>query len=115
MGFNFLDYRPSKNVFNFFFINLLLLLIKILKIFPFSSSTKKMTTIYKDNTDEMILFTKGAPENLLPKCDYYIDDKGITQVMNEEFRERITNIVIKNFSRQSLRTVLLAYSRNIGF
>ena len=35
---------------------------------PFDSVRKRMTTLHKSDSDQLIAFTKGAPESILPLC-----------------------------------------------
>lgn len=42
--------------------------------FPFDSSRKLMTSVYKLNDEQAIVFTKGAPENVLGRCSGVSDD-----------------------------------------
>lgn len=51
---------------------------------PFNSARKKMTTVYKyPNKDRWVLFSKGAPEFLLPNCKYIIKEDGRMESLNE--------------------------------
>jgi Ca2+-transporting ATPase len=56
-GYNFKTLRNKDNM---------------LKIFPFSSEAKKMTTIYKYDK-KIYVCTKGAPEYLMQNCTQFID------------------------------------------
>ena len=47
-----------------------------LKVFPFSSSKKKMATVYQDDKGVIYVFVKGAPDFLLPYCTKYVDKNG---------------------------------------
>jgi len=46
------------------------------KIVPFSSDRKRMSTIYKVEQGYR-LFSKGAPDLMLDKCKKYIGENGI--------------------------------------
>lgn len=55
-GYSYENYRPSD---------------KILKILPFNSARKKMTTIYQIDQNRVRCFLKGASEVILEQCVYY--------------------------------------------
>ena len=77
---------------------------------PFNSARKKMTTVYKyPRKDKWTLFSKGAPEFLLPNCKYVVGDDGRLEDINEEIEAQI-KLKISSFASDSLRTLLLAYS-----
>lgn len=61
-GFNYNKYRPTE---------------KIKKLFPFSSTTKKMTVVYQLDDDLIRVFSKGAPDVLLERCSEYINENGV--------------------------------------
>jgi Ca2+ transporting ATPase len=44
----------------------------ILKVFPFSSSRKKMGVVYQDDKGSKFVFVKGAPDFMMPYCTKYI-------------------------------------------
>ena len=48
---------------------------KMLKVFPFSSKIKSMSTI-ADIDGKVYTFTKGAPDFVLPSCTHYINAHG---------------------------------------
>jgi P-type Ca2+ transporter type 2B len=53
----------------------------IQKTFPFSSSKKKMCTVYKEDKGPAYCFVKGAPDFLLPYCTKFINKTGhVTKV-----------------------------------
>jgi len=63
---------------------------KMLVEFPFDSDVKKMSVIYKEmHSDKMFAFTKGAVERVIASCTSYVDSKGESIEMTEEFREEI--------------------------
>ena len=74
---------------------------------PFNSSRKKMTTIYKyPKKDKWVLFSKGAPEFLLPHCKYIIRADGRLEAITEETEELLKS-KLSFFACESLRTLLL--------
>ncbi|MFH0929419.1 MAG: HAD-IC family P-type ATPase [Candidatus Aenigmatarchaeota archaeon] len=70
---------------------------------PFSSERKKMTTIHKIGND-VVAYTKGAPETILNDCDkMYVSRK-----LGSNDRETILKTVRK-LSSQGLRVLAFAY------
>ncbi|SMR49210.1 unnamed protein product [Zymoseptoria tritici ST99CH_1E4] len=60
-----------------------------------------------DSTDSALLFVKGAPDILLPRCARYVDADGVTQSLSVEEKRRLEEI--KDYwSSQGKRVVLLA-------
>lgn len=81
---------------------------KLIQEFPFDSSVKKMSVIYKDtndNTDSYQVFSKGAVERMIEACKYTND--GVT-LMRAEERTEIEDHVL-SLSSQGLR--VLAFAR----
>jgi Ca2+-transporting ATPase len=74
--------------------------------YPFSSKRKMMSVIYKQDSNYFV-FSKGAPEILLKKCNkIYINNKIIS--LNEKLRQDILE-KNKEFASQSLRVIALAF------
>lgn len=80
---------------------------QVIKIYPFSSETKSMTSIINDNKKVMI-FSKGAPDFLLKNCGFYLNTEGKPIPINEGFKQTLTG-KLKEFADGCLRTILLAY------
>lgn len=91
-GYNFKTLRNKDNM---------------LKIFPFSSEAKKMTTIYKYDK-KIYVCTKGAPEYLMQNCTQFIDSEGRVAKINNNFEKNLKDTMFK-FACESLRTLLLCY------
>lgn len=74
---------------------------------PFDSMRKLMTTIIRDESGKLLQYTKGAPDELLRRCDYYWDG---TQVlpMTDEHRKKILSDNTAMASR-ALRVLASAY------
>lgn len=53
---------------------------------PFSSSRKKSSTICKLEDGKLVLFSKGAPDFLLPNCSHYIDKNGDIKLIDADFK-----------------------------
>lgn len=56
---------------------------------PFSSETKRMTTIHSNGTDEESAYMKGAPESILERCAYFLGENEAVAPLNLVERERI--------------------------
>jgi Ca2+ transporting ATPase len=80
---------------------------KNIRVFPFSSDRKRMTTVYKDNKN-IYSFTKGAPDFMIDKCTRFIAKDGSTTKINAEFTKELQD-TITQFASESLRTILLTY------
>lgn len=79
------------------------------KIFTFNSQRKSMSTIVKLPGGNFRLFTKGASEIILNKCDYIIDCKGQSKPFPIEKQEQAVKTVIEPMAGDGLRTICLAY------
>ncbi|KAL4492150.1 hypothetical protein ABPG73_003098 [Tetrahymena malaccensis] len=93
---NYRDFRPSDN---------------IIKVIPFSSARKRMTTVCKSKKGgqgTLRVYTKGAPEILIELCSKFINKSGQVQEINQSFLQKFQEIQQK-FSNECLRTLLLAY------
>lgn len=53
---------------------------------PFDSSRKMMSTVHKDN-DDILQFTKGAPDEILRLCTYFVEDGKILPITEEKRAE----------------------------
>ena len=73
---------------------------------PFTSERKMMTTINKKNGD-MIVFSKGAPEEILKKC-HRIMEKGKISLLIKD-KSILLQKELEGMAKQSLRTIALAY------
>ena len=98
MGFLYTDYRPNP---------------KIKKVIPFSSSRKRMTSVWELSATKYRVFTKGAADYFLDRCTSYIDTDGKVQKLSSDhatdpFIAKL-NAAIKQFADQSLRTLLITY------
>jgi len=73
---------------------------------PFDSSRKMMSTVH-DVGGIITQYTKGAPDEVLKRCKYYIENGSVYE-MTEEKRSKIlaTN---KSFADQALRVLAASY------
>lgn len=76
---------------------------KILSVLPFDSKNKYMkTTILKD---KKITLIKGAPEKIIPNCEYYYNEYGHKRSLIN--KTKIEDI-ISNYTSQGIRVLALA-------
>ncbi|HOK13711.1 MAG TPA: HAD-IC family P-type ATPase, partial [Candidatus Kapabacteria bacterium] len=72
---------------------------------PFSSETKKMTTVNQFD-GKMIAISKGAPEIILAQCDFYFDGEA-EKPLTREIRDRILQ-VYQEMAENALRAIAIA-------
>ena len=75
---------------------------------PFDSMRKMMSTVHKTKENQIIQFTKGAPDEVLKRCTFALKD-GMKVPMTAEIKESILK-VNKGMADKALR-VLCAASR----
>ena len=80
---------------------------KLVRILPFSSKTKRMTTVYQVG-DKYRIYSKGASEIMLDLCLDMIDVEGKTELTVQK-NEYIRNKIIEDYAKKALRTITLAY------
>ena len=73
---------------------------------PFDSNRKMMSTFHKDG-GKIIQFTKGAPDEILKRCKYYLDGENVIPMTSDIF-ERL-NADNKNMADSALRVLSGAY------
>ncbi len=69
---------------------------------PFDSERKMMSALYLRD-DQQLIFTKGAIENLLPKCNQILIN-GKVEALDQKGKEKILHIA-GEFSEQALRVL----------
>jgi len=80
---------------------------------PFNSKRKRCTTVVRhpSQAGKVRVFVKGAPEIVIDKCVAMLGQRGETQELTPEKRDRIIyEDVVKKFARKCYRTLLLAYA-----
>jgi Ca2+-transporting ATPase len=78
------------------------------KDFPFDSSLKRMTSLFRDEKEnDYMIFSKGASEVILPRCDYIGDEKTRRKLDDKEREEILT--IVNNFAEDGYRVISLAY------
>eukprot|EP00357_Protocruzia_adherens_P000643 CAMPEP_0115020002 /NCGR_PEP_ID=MMETSP0216-20121206/29824_1 /TAXON_ID=223996 /ORGANISM="Protocruzia adherens, Strain Boccale" /LENGTH=1039 /DNA_ID=CAMNT_0002391669 /DNA_START=186 /DNA_END=3305 /DNA_ORIENTATION=+ len=78
---------------------------------PFSSARKRMTTVIEDpnNSDNVLIYTKGAAEMVLSKCNTKIASDGSEDRLSDSDKSKIIDDVINSFAHRALRAICLAY------
>ena len=76
---------------------------------PFDSGRKMMTTVHADG-NSFLQFTKGAPDELLRRCEYYLSEDGV-KPLDEAKRSEIL-AQNKAMADEALRVLACAY-RNL--
>ncbi len=74
---------------------------------PFSSDRKMMSTVHYISDDDHRVYSKGAPEVLLDKCDRYLE-KGDVKKLTEKKKKEILEKNIE-YAEQALRVLAMAY------
>ena len=74
---------------------------------PLDSNRKMMTTIHRLDSENNIVYTKGAPEIILDRCKY-IDYDGSIEIIDAKIKETILK-KIDEMSGDALRVIGFAY------
>lgn len=93
--------------------------IKPVKIYPFASERKTMTTVIKLSsagpshgkapaTGDYRVHVKGASEIVLGYCTHYVDAEGKVQNLDDNIKQQY-KLKIVDFTSEALRTICLAY------
>jgi Ca2+-transporting ATPase len=86
---------------------------RITKMYVFSSTVKRMTTIIDEKRDGSYqVYTKGASEIVLDLCSTYISQTGEASPMTDEKREELGQAIV-NMASQGLRTICIAYKNYV--
>lgn len=78
---------------------------------PFDSVRKMMTTVHQSG-DDIIQYTKGAPDEVLKRCTHYLSGNGVTEI-TEEIRLEILK-VNKAMADEALRVLAAGYRKHQG-
>ncbi|RFA37656.1 calcium-translocating P-type ATPase, SERCA-type [Virgibacillus dokdonensis] len=78
----------------------------IIKEFPFDSDRKRMSVIVEDKEKRRFLITKGAPEVLLPRSAYVLEEEG-KQLLKAQKQVAIEQ-AINQMAEKALRTLAIA-------
>jgi P-type Ca2+ transporter type 2C len=72
---------------------------------PFTSETKRMTTLHK-TSDGLIAYTKGAPEIILENCDRILTESGV-KALDDGARKEVVDIA-RDMAANALRVLAIA-------
>lgn len=94
MGVDYKKFRPSP---------------KLVRIIPFSSKSKRMTTVYEYVPGKFRIYSKGASEIMLQICNNVLIKENEIVQLTQEDKTKILDSVIENYARKALRTITLGY------
>ncbi|ORZ40934.1 hypothetical protein BCR44DRAFT_1424069 [Catenaria anguillulae PL171] len=81
--------------------------------YPFDSTIKRMSVLYRETfgDNDVIMYSKGALESVLPRCTAYLDKDGVTAVsMNKEYEASVHDKALA-MATQGLRVLCIAIRR----
>jgi len=88
---------------------------KSVKKWSFDSKLKRMTSVFKDATNNQdILFTKGSTEILLTKSKFILNEKCDARTFTQKHKEEVEEKV-NNFSRLGQRVISFAFRKIDNF
>ena len=76
---------------------------------PFSAETKRMITLH-ETPDGVVAFAKGAPEVIVPACDWMFTEVGEQQI--DDARKTETLDTARKMAEEALRVLAVAFKRN---
>jgi Ca2+-transporting ATPase len=80
----------------------------IVHIMPFDFTRKRMTTVHKLNGD-VLLYTKGAPRNILSVCNKILANGSVEEFTRRNLRS--AEAKIREFANEGLRVIAVAYRK----
>ncbi|RYL93433.1 cation-transporting P-type ATPase [Sporolactobacillus sp. THM7-4] len=77
---------------------------------PFDSRRKRMSTVHDAGENDVYVFTKGAPKEIVSVCSHILKENGKVEQINEE---DIQSIFSQNdkFARDGLRVLAMAFKK----
>jgi P-type Ca2+ transporter type 2C len=78
---------------------------------PFSSETKRMTTLHQ-SVDGLTAYAKGAPEVILSSCDWQLTPNGV-QALDDAGRQQVL-AAADNMAEKALRVLAIASKSNVS-
>ena len=76
---------------------------------PFTSERKRMTTLHKTPTNELVAYVKGAPETILEKCTHILE-KGKEKKLTQAEKSKVLQMN-EQLASKALRVLAMAYKR----
>lgn len=78
---------------------------QIIKEIPFDSNRKMMSVVVQDENKRRYLITKGAPDVLLDRCSYIMNEKG-SHPLKDKDKENV-EVAIDYMANKALRTIAI--------
>ncbi|XP_037680932.1 plasma membrane calcium-transporting ATPase 4 isoform X3 [Choloepus didactylus] len=82
---------------------------KIYKVYTFNSVRKSMSTVIRKPDGGFRMYSKGASEIMLRKCNRILDKKGEAVPFRSKDRDEMVRTVIEPMACEGLRTICMAY------
>ncbi|XP_044123587.1 plasma membrane calcium-transporting ATPase 4 isoform X2 [Neovison vison] len=82
---------------------------KLYKVYTFNSVRKSMSTVIEKPSGGYRMYSKGASEIILRKCNRILDKKGEVMPFKNKDRDEMVRTVIEPMASQGLRTICIAY------
>ncbi|XP_042782174.1 plasma membrane calcium-transporting ATPase 4 isoform X2 [Panthera pardus] len=82
---------------------------KLYKVYTFNSVRKSMSTVIEKPSGGYRMYSKGASEIILRKCNRILDKKGEVVPFKSKDRDEIVRTVIEPMACEGLRTICIAY------
>ncbi|XP_074178428.1 plasma membrane calcium-transporting ATPase 4 isoform X2 [Rhinolophus sinicus] len=82
---------------------------KLYKVYTFNSVRKSMSTVIQKPGGGFRMYSKGASEIILRKCNRILDKKGDAVPFKNKDRDEMVRTVIEPMACEGLRTICLAY------
>ncbi|XP_069315851.1 plasma membrane calcium-transporting ATPase 4 isoform X1 [Eulemur rufifrons] len=82
---------------------------KFYKVYTFNSVRKSMSTVIRNPSGGFRMYSKGASEIILRKCNRILDQKGEAIPFKNKDREDMVRTVIEPMACEGLRTICIAY------
>ncbi|KAF3823192.1 hypothetical protein GH733_010628 [Mirounga leonina] len=82
---------------------------KLYKVYTFNSVRKSMSTVIEKPSGGFRMYSKGASEIILRKCNRILDKKGEVMPFKNKDRDEMVRTVIEPMASEGLRTLCIAY------
>uniref|UniRef100_A0A2K5QSH3 Calcium-transporting ATPase n=1 Tax=Cebus imitator TaxID=2715852 RepID=A0A2K5QSH3_CEBIM len=82
---------------------------KLYKVYTFNSVRKSMSTVIRNPNGGFRMYSKGASEIILRKCNRILDRKGEAVPFKNKDRDDMIRTVIEPMASDGLRTICIAY------
>ncbi|XP_007522179.2 plasma membrane calcium-transporting ATPase 4 isoform X3 [Erinaceus europaeus] len=82
---------------------------KLYKVYTFNSVRKSMSTVIQKPGGGFRMYSKGASELILRKCNHILDKQGVAVPFKSVDRDDMVQKVIEPMASEGLRTICLAY------